>query len=92
MVYLASPSAEMSRLRVTERVAHGGHNIPEKDIIRRFPRSLYNLLNLFTPQVNQTLCNINSSSPPELVFQQDGVIQTIFNPDLYWLLQEISKL
>ncbi|GAB4260913.1 MAG: hypothetical protein Kow0065_11310 [Methylomicrobium sp.] len=27
MIYLALPSVEMSKLRVAERVAHGGHNI-----------------------------------------------------------------
>jgi predicted ABC-type ATPase len=34
----------MSKMRVLERVAHGGHNIPVSAIERRFPRSLYNLL------------------------------------------------
>ncbi len=42
LIYLALPSVEMSRLRVTERVAHGGHAIPDVDIVRRFPRSLHN--------------------------------------------------
>ena len=60
LIYLALPNAEMSRLRVAERVAHGGHNIPEADLIRRFPRSLYNLLNLFAPKVNQAQCYMNS--------------------------------
>ena len=45
LIYLALPGVDMSRQRVAERVAHGGHNIPVKDIIRRFPRSLNNLLN-----------------------------------------------
>jgi predicted ABC-type ATPase len=63
LIYLALPSAEMSRLRVAERVRHGGHSIPEDDIIRRFPRSLYNLLHLFAPRANQTLCYMNSGSP-----------------------------
>jgi predicted ABC-type ATPase len=48
LIYLALPSAEMSKLRVAERVAHGGHNIPLADIERRFPRSLNHLLNDFS--------------------------------------------
>lgn len=44
LIYLALPSPEMSALRVAERVAHGGHNIPQPDIQRRFPRSLRHLL------------------------------------------------
>ncbi len=44
LFYLALPSVEVSKSRVAERVAHGGHNIPAADIERRFPRSLNNLL------------------------------------------------
>lgn len=32
LIDLALPSAEMSALRVAERVAHGGHSIPLADI------------------------------------------------------------
>jgi len=56
LIYLALPSAEMPRLRVVERVAHGGHTITEIDIGRPFQRSLYNMLNLFAPKVNQAEC------------------------------------
>lgn len=51
LIYLALPSVEMSKLRVAERVAHGGHNIPTAAIERRFPRSLRHLLNDFSYQV-----------------------------------------
>jgi len=44
LIYLALPSVGLSRLRVAERVRHGGHDIPVADIERRFPRSLRNLL------------------------------------------------
>jgi predicted ABC-type ATPase len=37
LVYLALPDVKLSIQRVAERVAHGGHNIPKKDILRRFP-------------------------------------------------------
>jgi predicted ABC-type ATPase len=92
LIYLALPSAEMSRLRVAERVAHGGHNIPEADLIRRFPRSLHNLLNVFAPKVNQVRCFMNSGEKPELVFQQAGVVRTILNPDFFILLQQEAQL
>ncbi|MCQ8119514.1 zeta toxin family protein [Methylomonas rosea] len=70
LIYLALPSAEMSRLRVAERVRHGGHNIPSDDIKRRFPRSLYNLFYEFAPIVDSTSCYMNISGIPELVFEQ----------------------
>jgi len=45
LIYLWIPSVELAIERVTERVAHGGHNIPRESIIRRYPRSIANLLN-----------------------------------------------
>lgn len=91
LIYLALPSAEMSRLRVAERVAHGGHNIPEADIARRFPRSLYNLLNLFAPKTDQSLCFMNSGGVPKLVFQQCGMNREILSPDFFALLQQQAQ-
>ncbi len=36
MLYLALPSIEMAKFRVAERVRHGGHDIPEDVLERRF--------------------------------------------------------
>lgn len=77
LIYLALPSMEMSRLRVAERVAHGGHNIPVADIERRFPRSLANLLDVFSLEVDACRCFMNSSAAPELVFEQLGELRNI---------------
>jgi len=44
LIYLWIPSVAVSLDRVRERVAHGGHNIPAEAIIRRYPKSVYNLL------------------------------------------------
>ncbi len=92
LIYLALPSAEMSRLRVAERVAHGGHNISAEDIARRFPRSLHNLFHLFAPQVDQTRCFMNSGKNPELVFQQNDAQRLVFHPELFdSLLKEVRS-
>lgn len=86
LVYLAVPHVEMSRQRVAERVAHGGHNIPEADIIRRFPRSLKNLLLEFSYQVNHCSCFMNSAQQPELIFEQTGNVRNVVNESLYNIL------
>jgi len=80
LIYLALPSMEMSKLRVAERVAHGGHNIPTADIERRFARSLTNLLNVFSPAVDVCRCFMNSGALPELVFEQRGGVRNIVHP------------
>ena len=83
LIYLALPSAEFSRLRVAERVAHGGHSIAPADIIRRFPRSLRNLLDEYAGAVDHTRCVLNTGPLPELVFLQSGGTRTILNQTVY---------
>jgi predicted ABC-type ATPase len=92
LIYLALPSIQMSRLRVAERVAHGGHSIALADIERRFGRSLRNLFNLFSHQVDECRCYMNRDVSPELVFEQKGALRTIAHPEHYQhLLQEIAQ-
>lgn len=88
LIYLALPSMEMSRLRVAERVAHGGHNIPAADIERRFPRSLANLFEVFSLEVDACRCFMNSSAAPELVFEQLGELRNIVHAAHFRHLQK----
>lgn len=89
LIYLALPSMDMSKLRVAERVAHGGHNIPASDIERRFSRSLTNLLNTFSVEVDACRCLMNSNSTPELVFEQQGEVRNVAHaPHYQHLLKE----
>lgn len=91
LIYLALPSMEMSKLRVAERVAHGGHNIPVADIERRFARSLDNLLNTFSAQVDACRCFMNSDATPELVFEQQGEVRSVVHTEYYQhLLKEAA--
>ena len=83
LIYLALPNMEMSKLRVAERVAHGGHNIPVADIERRFARSLGNLLNSFSTQVDACRCFMNSDASPELVFEQQGEVRNVLHMPYY---------
>jgi predicted ABC-type ATPase len=91
LIYLALPSMEMSRLRVAERVAHGGHNIPVADIERRFARNLANLLTTFSPVVDACRCFMNSGALPELVFEQHGEQRMISNSSHYQHLLKKSE-
>lgn len=83
LIYLALPSLEMSRLRVAERVAHGGHNIPTADIERRFSRSLRNLLDNFSSKVDACRCFMNSDATPQLVFEQKGEVRNVVHSQDY---------
>ncbi len=92
LIYLALPSVEMSKLRVAERVAHGGHNIPVKDSERRFPRSLRHLLNGFSHRIDSCTCFMNDGESPVLVFEQRGSDRDIVHDDYYQhLLEEAQR-
>jgi predicted ABC-type ATPase len=91
LIYLALPSVEMSRLRVAERVAHGGHNIPLEDIERRFPRSLRNLLHEFSYAIDRTQCFMNEDDSPQLIFEQQGETREILNPELFEQLSQEAE-
>jgi predicted ABC-type ATPase len=53
LVYLRLPDVETSLARVAGRVERGGHDIPEADIRRRFPRSLEYLETVYKPLVDE---------------------------------------
>lgn len=92
LIYLALPSMEMSKLRVAERVAHGGHKIPVCDIERRFPRSLNNLLTVFSGLVDRCSCFMNDGEHPVLVFDQQAENRDILNDAYYRLLLKEARL
>ncbi|GGD57554.1 hypothetical protein [Lacimicrobium alkaliphilum] len=92
LVYLALPTVGMSINRVAERVAHGGHNIPKADIMRRFSRSLRNLLLEFSYCVDKCSCFMNSTQQPELIFEQSGKARNVVNETLYDVLLKEAGL
>lgn len=91
LIYLALPSAEMSKLRVGERVAHGGHAIPLADIERRFPRSLRHLLEDFSHRVDRCTCFMNDGENPVLIFEQCGTDRDVVHADYYRLLIDEAR-
>ena len=88
LIYLWLPSVELCRERVAERVVHGGHDIPEEAIIRRFPRSVSNLLGHYAPLCSSTVCLDNSSPVPETIFTESVDGRVVENTELYAALQE----
>lgn len=88
LYYLWLPSVEMSIERVAERVAHGGHDIPRESIVRRYPRSIANLLNHYAPLCSSTICLDNSELLPEVIFVQDHAGLSVENATLFAALQK----
>jgi predicted ABC-type ATPase len=83
LFFLWIPNAAFSKSRIRERVKHGGHNIPDETIFRRFPRIMHNLVKIYIPLCDKVICYDNSESEPVLVFEQDRNGQKISNNDIY---------
>ena len=64
-IWLDSPQTAIQR--VADRVAEGGHNIPEDVIIRRYRRGIFNLINLYLPICESWIVINNKSVVPELI-------------------------
>jgi len=62
LYYIALSSAEIAMDRVRRRVAHGGHGVPERDVRRRFTRSLVEL-QVVAPLVDRLVVLDNSGYP-----------------------------
>jgi predicted ABC-type ATPase len=64
-VFVDSP--ESCLIRVRERVARGGHNVPDEDVIRRFGRSLDNFWNVYRWVSSEWVLYYNGGEVPSRV-------------------------
>lgn len=64
LIFLSLPTADLAVARVAARVAHGGHNVPEEVIRRRFDAGLRNFEDLYRPLVNAWVTYENSGPMP----------------------------
>jgi predicted ABC-type ATPase len=71
--------------------SHAGHDIPVDAIARRFPRSLYNFFQLFSPLVDQAYCFMNNDTVPTLVFQQNAGQRQVLHHEFFELLQQEAQ-
>ena len=62
LIYFWLKSQELAIQRVAERVAHGGHNIPQDVIIRRYCAGISNLFNRFMNEVDSWMIYDNSDN------------------------------
>jgi len=67
IIYLWLRSADIAVERVAQRVAEGGHNVPEKTIRRRYERSIKNFFELYMPLADNWTVYDNYQEYPALV-------------------------
>ncbi|HTU45751.1 MAG TPA: AAA family ATPase [Bryobacteraceae bacterium] len=92
LVYICLDSAEKSIQRVHERVAQGGHDVPDDDVRRRYARSLSNAKKVLS-LVHETIIYDNSGPEPTLIVEiRSGRVVTKASELPLWaseLIQEI---
>lgn len=69
--YLKIASPILAVARVKERVKEGGHNVPEKDILRRFDKSWSNFCEIYRPLADKWIVFENSSGTPIILEQSN---------------------
>lgn len=72
LVYFWLESADLAVTRVAQRVALGGHGVPEGTIRQRYDRSIRNFFELYRPEVSTWIVYDSSGADfPKLVAQKD---------------------
>jgi predicted ABC-type ATPase len=87
LVFIALESAELSSARVAQRVAAGGHDVPDDKVTARFPRTLANLAKALR-FVDLTVVFDNSSADEpyrHLVTVEGGTVTSRTDPLPAWL-------
>lgn len=71
LFFLSLPSPEMAIARVHNRVAQGGHNVPEETVRHRFHAGLANFHTIYKPLVDEWALYDNSDVTPVLI--EEGI-------------------
>ena len=71
LYYLKLPSVEFAIERVKLRVSKGGHNVPLRDIIRRFERSWNNFIEVYMPLADSWVVFDTSGDLPKIIDESE---------------------
>ena len=67
LFFLWIPGPELAIVRIQDRVAEGGHDVPSADVRRRFKRSLENFIKLYQSILDSWMLFNNTGSTPQLI-------------------------
>lgn len=89
LCYFWLESPQLALRRVKSRVAKGGHHIPEDVIIRRYHRSVENLVERYIPMVDKWSVHDNTNEATQLVAEGNSIIpSTISIPEIWELINK----
>jgi len=83
LFFLWIPDIDLAISRIKSRVAQGGHNVPVKDVIRRFDRSISNFFRLYQPFPDSWMLFNNEGPTPILIAEKKNGKIRVFDEYLY---------
>jgi predicted ABC-type ATPase len=81
--FLWVPEVELMLTRIADRVAAGGHDIPEETVRRRFSRSLHNFIVYYRPLADRWALFDNSGRKPQTVALEEFGELRVVDPERY---------
>ena len=89
--YVMLEDVEVNLGRIKERVSKGGHNIPEADARRRFPRSASNFLSVYSLLADEWQIFDNTLLHIRRVAEQNSNGIQVFDETLFNKLKQNAK-
>lgn len=91
LIYFWLKTPQLAIARVKQRVASGGHNIPEDVIIRRYYRGQKNLIESYLPLCHTWIMYDNSNFPTQLIATYTPEQKMIiYQPETFNKIQQIN--
>ena len=92
IAYLWLPHVRISLRRVRQRVLTGGHDVPERDVRRRFIPSLVNFFRRYRPLADEALLFDAASHPPRLIARWAAGEKDVINQKTYEAIERQAKI
>ncbi len=67
IVFLRLSSVDLALRRIESRVRQGGHDVPKRDVVRRFKRGWENFQKIYGPMAQSCAAYDNSEAAPQLM-------------------------
>jgi len=81
--FLWIPGSQLAVARVKDRVAQGGHNVPVKDIKRRFERSTEKFFKQYRLLADRWILFNNAEPKPKIIAKKQNAHIDIVDDDLF---------
>ena len=91
LVYVFLDDDSLCKKRVSARVKKGGHNVPEKDIKRRFYRSISNFRKIYLPLADTWQIIYNGLKRPLEIAIGDKNSEQIMDEEYFRKLMDLSR-